>query len=365
MTKMNTDKTFSAAQISKMFRVESSKQTLLNAEEKGIIPTAQRIQRGKTAYRAWSLEQLPLIGKAIGYLAPIERPTVLSVFSLKGGTGKSSLAFQVARTYALHGSKVLMIGLDAQESITQTLRKTTPREESANINHITEPNGIYHFLTDKEKAIELESLIQKTDLATLNYIAEGIELSVLDNWLNQQTRKEYTLKEKLVRPLLKRFSFDLIIFDCNPAWNSVVTSALAASDALISPLGADINSLKAARIFTDLLADFQDDMNHTFDTFFIVPTMLEANKLSQSVQARYRLDYDTLCTITSIRRAVAVQESNLNGTSLMEYAPDSPAYDDFVGVMKEISAAINVAQMAKVSKVNKKKSKPSAAAAEL
>src|SRR5450631_3827683 len=109
MTKANTDKTFSAAQVSKMFRVESSKQTLLNAEEKGIIPTAQRIQRGKTAYRAWSLEQLPLIGKVIGYLAPIERPTTLAVFSLKGGTGKSSLAFQVARTYALHGSKVLVI----------------------------------------------------------------------------------------------------------------------------------------------------------------------------------------------------------------------------------------------------------------
>ena len=331
-------KGFTAAQIAKMFRVETSRQSMFKKEASGGIPTAARVMRGKIATRAWAFEQLPEIGERMGYLKKPLSPTVISVFSLKGGTGKSSLAFQMARTYALHNIKTLVIGLDAQESITQTLRRTVPI--SADSDSFEEPNGIYQYLTANTP---LESLIQQTDLATLDFIPETIELSILDIWLNQQKRKEYILKEKVVNPLFKDFGYDLIIFDCNPAWNATVTSALTASDTLISPLGADINSLKATRIFTELLADFQEDMKHDFNTFFIVPTMLEPNKLSQNVLARYRIDYESLCTVGSIRRAIVVQESNLLGKSLLETAYDSPAYDDFVGVMKEISESIQAA----------------------
>jgi chromosome partitioning protein len=330
------DRKFTATQIIKMFRIETSKQAMLKTEANGGIPTAARIMRGKIPTRAWSFEQLPEIGQRMGYLKKPLAPIVMSYFSLKGGTAKSTLAFQTARTWALHNVKTLVIGLDAQESITDTLKRTRPQAEAENLQ---EPSGIYHYL---KEGVPLETLIQKTDLATLDYIPETIELSVLDVWLNMQKRKEYIFREKLIAPLLK-MGYELIIFDCNPAWNTTVTSALAASDTLISPLGADINSLKATRIFTELLAEYQDDMNQDFNTFFIVPTMLEPNKLSQNVLARYRIDYEHLCTVSSIRRAIAVQEANLVGKSLLETAYDTPAYDDFVEVLKEISESIRQA----------------------
>jgi len=338
MQNVGNEKKYSASQVSKMYRLEATKQTLINAEERGVIPTAERVQRGKTAYRAWSLDQLPKIGESMGYLQIKTKPVVIAVYSLKGGTGKSSLAFQYARTLALHNNKVLVIGLDAQRSITQILEKS---KRNLGVMDSDDSDGLYQYLA---KGKSLESLIQNTDIPTLDFIGETIELAILDVFLNQQTRKEYILREKVVQPLIKRFGYDVILFDCNPAWNTVVSSALAASDVLISPLGADINSLKASQIFTELLADFQDDMNHNFDTFMIVPTMVEPNKLSQNVQARYRLDYDTLCTVNSIRRAIVVQEANVLGLSLLEYAYDSGAYEDFVGVMREITDAINKAR---------------------
>ena len=103
-------------------------------------------------------------------------------------------------------------------------------------------------------------------------------------------------------------------------------------------MGADINSLKAAKIFVELLADFQEEMNHTFKTLRIIPTMVEPNKLSQTILARYRVQYGDLCTAASIRRAVAVQEANVLGKSLMEVGSNSAVFQDFVGVMKEINA---------------------------
>jgi chromosome partitioning protein len=319
---------FTANQVAKIFQIESTKQTLLNAEERGDIPTAARVQRGKTSYRVWELNQLPFIGEKMGFLKKPKSPHVISIFSLKGGTSKSSLCFQLARSLALHNVRTLVIGLDAQETITQTLNRTHRQ------NQVDEVSGIFHILSE---GADLMQSIQPTDLNTLHYIPETIELSVLDLWLKSQKRKEYILKERVIAPVIAAGGYDVVLFDCNPAWSEVVTGALGASDILLSPLGADINSLKAAKIFIELLADFQEEMKHTFNTLHIVPTMVEPNKLSQTILAKYRVQYEDLCTVSSIRRAIAVQEANVQGKSLMETAYGSAVFQDFVEVMKEIS----------------------------
>jgi len=320
--------TFSASKVIKMFQIPNTKQTLLNAEERGDIPTASRIQRGKVSYRAWALEQLPFIGEKMGFLRKPSTPKVISVFSLKGGTSKSTLCFQLARSLALHNVRALVIGMDAQETITQTLSKTHGLVEEEEVP------GIFHILNEN---LEIEKAIHGTDLSTLKYIPETVELSVLDIWLKTQKRKEYVLKERLVEPLLATGHHDVILFDCNPAWSEIVTGALGASDTLLSPLGADINSLKAAKIFVELLADFQEEMKHSFENFMIIPTMIEPNKLSQTILAKYRVQYEELCTVASIRRSIAVQEANVQGKSLMEVAYHSPVFTDYVGVLKEIN----------------------------
>src|SRR3990167_3865426 len=320
---------FSAHRIMRAFHIDATKQTLFNNEERGEIPMANRVQRGKTSYRAWELNQLPIIGEKMGFLKRPETPKVVSVFSLKGGTSKSSLCFQLARSFALHNVRTLIIGLDAQETITQTLAKSKgslPPEEAI---------GIYHILAE---GFPLERAIQGTDLETLQFIPETIELSVLDIWLKNQASNENIFKEKLISPLLSSGKYDLILFDCNPAWSEMVTGALSVSDILLSPLGADINSLKAAKIFVGLLADFQEEMNHTFKTLRIIPTMVEPNKLSQTILARYRVQYGDLCTAASVRRAIAVQEANVLGKSLMEVGSNTAVFQDFIGLLKEINA---------------------------
>jgi chromosome partitioning protein len=324
---MKNRNTYTAHQISKMFQLSASKQTLYNAEERGDIPKAIREQRGKISARVWEINQLPQIGERMGFLKKPLMPQVVSVFSLKGGTAKSSLCFQLARSFALHNVRTLVIGLDAQETITQTLSRNAAKSGA-------EDEGIFQILT---QGVSVESSIRGTDLATLDYIPETIELAVLDLWLKNQKRKEYILKERIIEPVLGLTRYDLILLDCNPSWSEMVTGALTASDVLVSPLGADINSLKAAKIFVSLLADFQEEMRRSFRSLLIVPTMVEPNKLSQTILAKYRVQYEELCSVHSIRRAIAVQESNLLGKSLMEVGYHTPVFQDFVGLLKEVN----------------------------
>ena len=77
-------------------------------------------------------------------------------------------------------------------------------------------------------------------------------------------------------------------------------------------------------------------MKHTFQNFLLIPTMVEPNKLSQTILAKYRLQYEELCSVGFIRRAIAVQEANLLGKSLMEVGYNAPVFQDFLAVLKEI-----------------------------
>ena len=82
---MHQEGLFSVSNIAKIFRIDVSKTAILNYEEKGTIPQADRITRGKSAYRAWRAPQLPEIGQALGFLKRPKSTQVVSVFSLKGG----------------------------------------------------------------------------------------------------------------------------------------------------------------------------------------------------------------------------------------------------------------------------------------
>jgi chromosome partitioning protein len=320
---------FSATQIAKMFQMTTTKQTLLNLEQRGVIPQATRTRRGQTSYRSWKLEQLPEIGEKIGFVKRPSTPKVISVFSLKGGTGKSSVSFQIARSFALHNVRCIVIGLDPQETISQTLSRSTLGSD--------ETEGIFHVLTENRP---LDEVILKTDLPTLDYIPETIELSMLDMWLRNQKRREYIIRECITTPLLESGKYDVVLFDCIPAWSEVIAGALSASHLLLSPLGTAINSLKAAKLLANLLEEFCEEMRIDFP-FLVVPTMLEPNKQSQNIWAKYRVEYGDLCTAASIRRSMAVQEASAHGLSLMETASATPVFQDFVSVIKEINEALN------------------------
>src|SRR5690606_37802117 len=98
--------------------------------------------RGKTSYRVWDQGQLAEIGSRMGFLHRPASPRVVSVFSLKGGTSKSTMSFQLARSMALHGVRTLVIGLDTQQTVTQTLGKISGQAWEDDLE------GVFHILKD-------------------------------------------------------------------------------------------------------------------------------------------------------------------------------------------------------------------------
>ncbi|MBF0300155.1 MAG: ParA family protein [Oligoflexia bacterium] len=320
----------------------ADKNTLLRKEKAKKIPGAIRIKKGGVECRAWTIDQLPLIGEELGFLKKIDFNYVISVFTLKGGTLKTSLAFQLARLIALHNMKVLVIGLDVQESITGIIQGVRHFKESDTWDEdsiINSPKGLYHALVENTP---LRDVIQKTDLPTLDYIPETLELSILDRWLKLQRNQETIIKNKIVSKLKNEYNF--VIFDCNPSWDTIVDNALESSNILLSPMTCSSDTYRAMKTFSKLIRDYTKETK-TFKLFKVIPTRKKNTKVSTIIEAKFRTEYSEFCTNTSIRDSVLAEESNTLGKSLIELSYKQGLAQDYVDFAKEFIDQISLLEV--------------------
>jgi chromosome partitioning protein len=331
---------YSSMDLHYLFRMEErfkSPQVLANAEVRGEIPKAGRMIRGKKEVRKWTTAQLPEIGKRFGFIPNRKvRQQVISVFTQKGGTLKTTLSHAFARVMALHGFRVLVVGLDIQGSITKTM--LPPPANMDTLADILAYNkaikGLYHFFNQPERARRIEDVIHKTDLPTLDIIPETPQLNDLILLINQKTLREFRFRDELLSHLE---GYDVVLFDNGPSWNTLVENSLACSNTLIQPVGCDVGTFQVLDGNMAQVEDFRVKAKITWDNQLLVPTLRENTKLSQQILGAYIAQYPARQLLTnSIRKSVGGQEALYLNRSALEHDPRSDLSDDYVSVVREI-----------------------------
>ena len=216
-----------------------SKSTLLNAEKRGDIPQAKRVQRGQVSIREWGIDDLPSIGKKFGFLKKPEKQLVISTYVQKGGVLKTSSTYTIARTCALHGLNTLIIGLDFECSITDVIMPTN--EDDLLLKNVQGHKGLNDFFMNNT---QIKDIISKTSIPTLDVIPENHELGSLERWMNRQTRKEYLFKDKLIPALT---NYDVIIYDLGPRWDHLSECALTSSNVILMPLACELLAFQSSQ----------------------------------------------------------------------------------------------------------------------
>lgn len=325
---------WTSSDIQKLFLLDKrgkSRQTLLNAEERGEIPKAGRTPRGSIQVRQWELHQLPAIGAWGGFLSKPNTQSIICVYTPKGGILKTTFAYNFGRALALNGIKTIFIGLDIQCSLTDYAlppKQFESLEESEQQQSLR--LGLYHFLFEKAP---LEAVIKPTSLPTLDVIPETPDLNMLEKKLRLESRREYLIKDRLIKYLS---NYDVIIFDNGPSWNQLVESALTASKSIITPVGCDIETYQALKTNLNIIFEFQHAMNLQWEGFYLVPTLLEKTKLSQQIYGAYLNQYGDKVIPIPIRRSVVGQESRVLRHSAIEHDPTSPLAQDYFDLISDL-----------------------------
>lgn len=193
---------------------------------------------------------------------------LISFSAIKGGVGKTTLAFNYGEWLAKRGKKVLLVDLDHQCNLTQTYQIYTSDDTVANV-FLGKGNVTVHSVKQNISLI--------AGSMNLDWIEAGLEHNtnkymLLYMWL-QDHYESYQLAQ-----------YDYAIFDCRPDFSIATRNAVAVSHAVISPIiPSDFGYLAKFNIeakledFKASAINFQTRESYVTAELFFVANMIKNN----------------------------------------------------------------------------------------
>jgi chromosome partitioning protein len=154
---------------------------------------------------------------------------IIAYISLKGGTGKSSLAILTANYAAALGKKVLVIDLDLQNS-------------ASFYYHPEEPRPGFNVAAALQLSISPQQALLPTRKNNVALLASALSLADIR-----------AIDEKRLMKILPQVSegHDLIVIDTPPTYDNLVLNGIHAADLIYTPLNISQFDIKSALFLRD------------------------------------------------------------------------------------------------------------------
>ena len=242
---------FTGAQVARLAGVEPKQMTYL--AKRGDLPAGTHEANGTR--RMFTLAEARQYVKKLSKI-PV-RPTgtlgaTIAIVNFKGGSTKTTTAFNLAQGLTLRGRRVLICDLDPQASST-TLTGLLPAAEV-----MEEQTAAPLFIPPLAEApIDLRYAVQQTYWDGLDIIPAAPALFSAEIFLPIHSRDPdiawWDMLNRAIEPL--KHDYDVIIFDTAPALSYLAVNAVIASDGLIMPVPPETLDFASSVAFWNLLSE--------------------------------------------------------------------------------------------------------------
>ena len=237
----------------------------------------------------------------------------ISIVNHKGGVGKTTSVSSLGVALARMGKRVLLVDLDAQGNLTDTLTQT-PGDRS-----------IYDSLRT------LETLPVVNIREGLDLCPSSIDLVSMDLELADKKEREYRLSR-----LLRGLDYDFILLDCPPSLGLLTINALTASTKVIIPLTPEALPAKGLGTLLDIIERTKETLNPGLSLGGILITRYNRRKINRLVEETLRETFGDSVFKTKIRENVDISESPLQGMDIYSYSPNSIGAKDYESLAMEV-----------------------------
>lgn len=161
---------------------------------------------------------------------------ILSIINIKGGVGKTTIAYNLAHAIARNDRKVLLIDLDMQSNLTDLAAKYTDKITAT----------IYDVFVEDDRLCS--QTIYDSNVKDVDLIPSDLRLITVEKQINPSINPEalMILRNRL-DPVIHR-TYDYVIIDCRPDIDLLTMNALMASNYYIIPVLPDRHSVKGIQL---------------------------------------------------------------------------------------------------------------------
>lgn len=265
---------------------------------------------------------------------------VISVASVKGGTGKTATAHNLGAAIAKEGKKVLLVDNDSQGNLTKSLGKT-PADQKRTLSNL-----MGYAIDEPDILAEMVGKTVQHHSDNLDFIPSNRRLSAITTRLavmqtssamtdDEEIRSEFVLREVISNV---RDQYDYIIIDCSNNRDLQMINALVASDGVIIPVQAHFLDAEG---LPDTLAVVKavNKLNPDLKVLGILLTMFRSQtNLAKGVRDEIVSMYGNAIPVfdAPIAHSVRVAEAPAYGESILEYDPANPASTAYIQAALEV-----------------------------
>jgi chromosome partitioning protein len=241
---------------------------------------------------------------------------VITISNHKGGVGKTTSAINIGAGLNKLGKKVLLIDLDPQANLTQSLGLTK------------QDKNIYGAISGAYKLQPVEVL------KGLSVVTSTLDLSGAEIELSSEVGREYIVKG-LIEPI--KNSFDFILIDSPPSLGLLTINAFTASDLVYIPLQAEFLAIQGLTKLMEIIDKVKGRLNKSLKVGGIIITQYNQRKvLNRDIEAAIRSHFNSEVFNTMIRDNISIAEAPAQGLDIFRYNDKSYGAEDYLALCKEI-----------------------------
>ncbi len=243
--------------------------------------------------------------------------TIVAVYNMKGGVGKTTCAVNLGYLFAASGQKTLLWDLDAQAAATFALRV---KPEVAQFGKPA--------LRNAQVFIEA---IRETDHLNLDLLPADFSYRNLDRFLDQLEDPKRVMQQMLGQ-LSEAYS--LVLLDCPAGFSALSEAVIACADALLIPTIPSTLSLRTLLRLTQTL----DGDGPALLPFI---SMVDRRKSLHRSLSQWAERHPELFLREQIPYASSVEQVSVRRAPVSIYDASDPAAKAFTGLWREVSAHLS------------------------
>jgi chromosome partitioning protein len=247
------------------------------------------------------------------------RPTIVSIVNHKGGCLKTTLTANLGAALAAAGKRVLLVDLDAQQNLTQSL--------IGPIEVIEGVPTLYDAVVDETP---LDVLITRTAVERLDIVPCAEDFAGADLSLVSAVGREHILRNCLERTAALA-DYDIVLLDNPPSISLVVVNALAASNWFLVPCSSEYLPMVGLTLLGNSIGRVQKVAPDLRLLGVVLTLFAKSERICNQVASLLRRDlggklFDTRIRVNtkaksapSVRKTIFEYESDKQGRGTLDF----------------------------------------------